>query len=187
MQVEMGHVFFEFSVTYQAGVKLSVLLGLQKASYIQTDRSFQVIVTTVVNQNQKACSWGKYVLQDILSFESPLLPTSLLKLCSQIIWLDYTGARVSRIFFILINPLWTIFRLAEATTASSPTETDATVWAYFLFLIFLTANDVLGILSIFGKWNDIFLFCSSRRVKIGGNKTHICQIWKDNINVETVG
>ena len=92
MQVEMGHVFFEFSVTYQAGVKLSVLLGLQKASYIQTDRSFQVIVTTVVNQNQKACSWGKYVLQDILSFESPLLPTSLLKLCSHIIWLDYARA-----------------------------------------------------------------------------------------------
>ena len=161
-------------------------------SYILTDRSFQVIVTTVVlNQNQKACSWGKYVLQDILSFESPLLPTSLLKLCSQIIWLDYTGAGASRIFFILINPMWTIFRLREAPAQLANgnwcNSQLASVWAYFLFLIFLTANDVLGILSIFGKWNDIFLFCSSRRVKIGGNKTHICQIWKDNINVETVG
>ena len=60
-----------------------------KASYIQTDRRY---CHQSCKLEAEASSLEKYVLQDILSFESPLLPTSLLKLCSQIIWLDYTGA-----------------------------------------------------------------------------------------------
>ena len=105
MQVEMEHVFFEFSDSYQ-GSNDEFFIDL-KASYIQTDRRY---CHQSCKLEAEASSLEKYVLQDILSFESPLLPTSLLKLCSQIIWLDYTGAGASRIFFILINPVWTIFR-----------------------------------------------------------------------------
>ena len=140
MQVEMEHVFFEFSDSYQ-GSNDEFFIDL-KASYIQTDRRY---CHQSCKLEAEASSLEKYVLQDILSFESPLLPTSLLKLCSQIIWLDYTGARASRIFFILINPMWTIFRLREAT-ARSPTETDAAAvswWSLGLFFISHIFN---------GKW-----------------------------------
>ena len=88
MQVEMWHVFLEFSIMLESNYQFYWIPI--PASYIQTDGSFQVRYCR--HSCQPESEFRKYVLQDILSFESPLLPTSLLKLCSQIIWLDYTGS-----------------------------------------------------------------------------------------------
>ena len=121
MQVEMWHVFFEFSIMLESNYQFC-WVGSFLSPYIQTDRSFQVIVATVVNQNQ---SLENMFYKIFYPLKVPFYPLPywsfvvrsfgwiILEPCSGI-----AGAGGSRIFFIPINPMWTIFRPRGYTTTA---------------------------------------------------------------------